>query len=147
MEEIRVTMSKIQRAGVIPYVIEDDTIKMLFMVPSDPAYGGDKPQIAKGQIDKDEDPEQAAIREGSEELGLFPGNIEQHWKLGKFVSIHTYVARVKNKDMFGDTDHETKSTHWMSWTEFKQQGRELHRPAVGAAHRSIKTQEDNPRLT
>jgi len=47
-------MSKevVYRAGVIPYFIENDEIKMLFMKPSKEKFGGNKFQIAKGNKKK-----------------------------------------------------------------------------------------------
>jgi len=65
------------RAGVIPYYIEDKDIKMMFFIPSDFRYGGDKYQIAKGRVDPWEDVETAAIREAFEELGLNKRNIKK----------------------------------------------------------------------
>ena len=56
-----------QKAGIIPYYIDEDGIPMMmFMVPSNPNYGGTEYQIAKGHIDKGETHYKAAIREGKE---------------------------------------------------------------------------------
>ena len=42
---------KVNRAGVIPFYLEEGEIKMLFMKPSDPKFGGKCFQIAKGNRD------------------------------------------------------------------------------------------------
>ena len=63
------------RAGTIPYVIEGGVVKMMFMRPSGPMYGGDRFQIAKGKVEDGECTMDAALREAKEELGLFIGNV------------------------------------------------------------------------
>lgn len=134
---------KIYRAGFIPYIIEKDEIKILFMKPSDPKFGGDVWQIAKGKVDPGETPEQAAVREAQEELGLFKPNIDGNKKhLGQFLGrTDIYVGKMKDKDMFGDFMHETASTKWMSPKEFYSDGREIHKPIIRAAERHIKKKE------
>ena len=134
--------SAVFRAGVIPYLIEGGKIKMLFMKPSDPRYGGDTFQIAKGKIDENEDDKTAALREGKEELGLFSGNIIETIPLGNFLGrMSVYVVKVLDKDLFGDPHFETKETRWMSEGEFLREGRELHRHVIKAAIRAIKQRE------
>ena len=45
--------SNVKRAGVIPYRFNDKgEIEVYCMVPSDPAYGGTSPQLAKGKIER-----------------------------------------------------------------------------------------------
>jgi 8-oxo-dGTP pyrophosphatase MutT (NUDIX family) len=129
----------IYRAGVIPYHIDENgTPSMLFMKPSHPDYGGDQFQMAKGKVDPGENSEQAALREGQEELGLFSGNVEKLHNLGNFLGrTQVYVAEIKNKTMFGDPHFETEETKWMTLPEFLEIGRPLHKPLVKAAHRWI----------
>lgn len=137
-------LQKVLRAGVIPYYLENDkTIKMLFMQPSDPHYGGHQFQIAKGQIDPGETPLQAAMREGVEELGLFEGNIDGPiHNLGAFSDVfHLFTFRIKDPKMFGDHNYETKAVAWMTPEQFEQTGRDFQRPLVKAAVRKI-TQEE-----
>ena len=128
----------VYRAGTIPYIVENGEIKMLFMRPSDPEYGGDKMQIAKGKIEEGETAMFAALREAKEEIGLFLGNVIKTEEVGVFMGRTTvFVAKVKNKAMFGEPSFETSDVKWMSLSEFMEEGRDLHRPVVQASHRLI----------
>ena len=132
----------IYRAGVIPYFIEDDEIQMLFMKPSDAKYGGDVFQLAKGKFEEGETAEEAGLREANEELGLFKGNIVQLTELGEFMGRTTvFIAKIKDKDMFGEPHFETEETKWLTAKEFQKIGRDLHKPIIKAAIRKIKTLE------
>lgn len=129
---------KVYRAGTIPYVIEDGEIKMMFMRPSDSEYGGDKFQLAKGKVEDDESTMDAALREAKEELGLFVGNVIRTEEVGVFMGRTTvYVAKVKDRAMFGEPSFETEETAWMTLKEFLEVGRNLHRPVVQAAYDTI----------
>lgn len=133
---------KINRAGVVPYIIEDGVIKMLFMLPSKAEYGGGVFQIAKGKFEEGETAEEAAFREASEELGLFLPNVSEKWKLGKFLGrTHVYVAKIKDKDQFGEPHFETRETKWMTPEEFQKTGRNLHKPVIKAVVRMIEDKE------
>lgn len=129
---------KIYRAGVIPYYVTDGEIKMLFMKPSNPKYGGKCFQIAKGKKEDGESDKETAFREASEELGLFSGNVINKHDLGNFLGrTRVYIAEIKDASMFGDPDHETGAVKWMTLEEFKDAGRDLHYPIVKAAKRWI----------
>lgn len=138
-------MSKVvkQRAGAIPYMLnEDGEIIMMFMKPSDPEFGGPDFQIAKGEIERGELTEDAGFREAEEELGLYMNNVIAKEEVGKFIgSMTVYVAEVADKDMFGAPSYETGETTWMTLEEYKATGRDLHRPAVQAAYRTIEKME------
>ncbi len=142
-EEYKMSKSKIYRSGVLPYHIDEEGIlKLLFMRPSDPKFGGDSFQIAKGKHEEGEDAETAGLREAEEELGLFSGNVEVLTRLGKFLGrTSMFVAKVKDPDMFGDPCYETAETKWMTPEEFQEEGRDLHKPVVKAAVRYIKNVE------
>lgn len=127
----------ISRGGVIPYYIENDEIRMLFMKPSDEKYGGSAYQIAKGKLETNETPEQCAFREAQEELGLFLPNIIERNDLGQFGKIRCFLAKIKDPEMFGDYDEETESTKWMTPDQFMEEGREWQRPIIKAAIRMI----------
>lgn len=126
------------RAGIIPYVIENDKILMMFMLPSNPEHGGDRFQIAKGSIEEGETPLEAAIREGGEELGLLDGNIEDVKRVGNFYKIEIFIAKITDKDLFGAPYFETKETRWMTDKEFERIGRDFHIPIVAQATNIIK---------
>lgn len=134
---------KVNRAGVIPYIIENGKIKMMFMKPSISKFGGDCFQIAKGKQEKDETPKEAALREASEEIGLFEGNILELYDLGTFMGrTSIYVAKMKDKKMFGDPNFETSEVKWMTADRFDEIGRDLHKPIIKAAVRLIKDKEE-----
>lgn len=129
---------KVYRAGVIPYYVEDGKIKMLFMKPSNPKYGGGCFQIAKGKREEGESDKEAAFREAGEELGLFSGNIIKTHDLGNFLGrTRIFLAEIKDKGMFGDPQFETGEVKWMTPEEFKKAGRDLHYTIVNAAKRWI----------
>jgi 8-oxo-dGTP pyrophosphatase MutT (NUDIX family) len=134
------TKKTINRAGAIPYFInEDGEIEMMFMKPSDPKFGGDTYQIAKGKCEEGETIEETGIREAGEELGLFKYNIDgDTHNLGTFLGRTTiFVCKVKDKEMFGDPCFETGSTIWWTPEQFEEKGRPLHRPIIKAAVRWI----------
>lgn len=129
---------KIYRAGIVPFIVEEGIPKMLFMRPSNPEYGSDTFQIAKGKMEDGETTLETAIREGKEELGLFAGNIVETHNLGNFLGRTTiYLAKIKDIDMFGDPHFETKETKWMTAEEFQAEGRDIHKPVVKAVVRFI----------
>jgi 8-oxo-dGTP pyrophosphatase MutT (NUDIX family) len=131
------------RGGVIPYYIQDGEIRMLFMVPSDPKYGGPAWQIAKGKIDpEDASVEEGAFREAQEELGLFLPNVIERHDLGVFGKIHMFLAHIKDPNLFGAHDDETGAVRWMNPSEFQAEGRDWQRPIVKAAVRLI-SRKDN----
>lgn len=136
------TKELIYRAGVIPYYMEDGTIKMLFMQPSKKTFGGTEFQIAKGKREDGEDDEEAAFREAREELGLFSGNVSQRTDLGTFLGrTRVYLAKITDPEKFGDACSETGAVKWMTPEEFKADGRPIHKPVVKAAVRKIKKLE------
>jgi 8-oxo-dGTP pyrophosphatase MutT (NUDIX family) len=123
----------IARAGFIPYYKKDGQVYILCMKPSDPAYGGDAFQIAKGRVDPGENTKQTAIREAGEELGLIPSNIKAIKHLGVFLGYtDMFYGEVKDKDNFTHTTHETENTKWMTVEEFFKEGRSLHRDVIKA---------------
>ena len=129
---------KVYRAGTIPYIVENGEVEMMFMRPSDAEYGGDKFQLAKGKVEDGERTMDAALREAKEELGLFVGNVVRTEEVGVFMGRTTvYVAKIKDRIMFGEPAFETAETTWLTLDEFMEIGRELHRPVVQAAHDAI----------
>lgn len=129
----------VYRAGLIPYIVENDDILMMFMKPSNVEYGGDKFQIAKGKVEQtDQTHLAAALREAQEEIGLFKGNVIKTEEVGQFMGrTSIYVSKIKQKDMFGEPSFETQTVAWLSLQEFLDIGRDLHKPVVQAAYRKI----------
>ena len=130
------------KAGIIPYYVKDGQILMKFMIPSNPAYGGTSPQVAKGEIDPGEDGRQAAVREGVEELGLVASNIVQLFPAGTIAIkgmkesyiMAVFVAEIKDPNMFSKPHYETGSTMWLTMEQFAAQGRQNQKQIVQHAH-------------
>jgi 8-oxo-dGTP pyrophosphatase MutT (NUDIX family) len=121
--------NKVEKAGIIPFYMEDDGLTMMFMKPSDKNYGGKKFQIAKGHIDPGENPLEAAVRECYEELGLLENNIIWLEKCGIFLTNHhIFIAQVKDNSPKAFTDYtdETEDTAWLGLDEFLSVGRGKH---------------------
>ena len=134
--------AKIYRAGVLPYIIKDDDIQILFMKPSESKFGGESFQMAKGKQEEGESSLETALREGGEELGLFRHNIEQTYDMGVMLGrTHVFVVKIKDPTLFGDPHFETAETKWMTPDMFYKWGRRLHAPVVVAAVRRIKKEE------
>ena len=132
---------------MIPFFVnENNEIEMKFMIPSDQKFGGGDPQFAKGRLERGESPEEAAIREAKEELGLREENVEWFFEMGTVLGrTYMFICEVKNKNDFDEPHYETESTHWMTLDQFEKEGRELHRPVIREAHMSfvqIKNEED-----
>lgn len=128
----------IYRAGLIPYTVQEGVVHMMFMKPSDPEFGGDYYQIAKGKVEQGETSLAAALREAKEEIGLFIGNVIKTEEVGVFMGRTTvFVSKVKDPSMFGEPHFETGSTKWLTMEAFMNEGRGLHKPVVQAAHRKI----------
>ena len=114
------------RAGVYPFYIDEDGASYVhMMVPSNPKFGGALPQMGKGGIDAGESAEQAAMREGHEELGLIASNVERITQLttttikGKNETYHitVFVAEVKDPENFETPGVESK---WAGWVELDE---------------------------
>lgn len=123
---------QIRRAGLIPYIVVNKKVEMMFMMPSDPAYGGSVYQIAKGMIDDGEKELEAALREASEELGLNNSNILHNSiiRIGEYNDTVFFACNVKNKTDFSEPHYETGSVKWMTIPEFLRDGRHIHRQTV-----------------
>jgi 8-oxo-dGTP pyrophosphatase MutT (NUDIX family) len=129
------------KAGVIPYFKDNDEVRMMFMVPSNPAFGGALFQIAKGGIDRGESAQQAALREGNEELGLELDNIKSLRKIwsGNIVgnddsyNLTVFIAEINYPAAFGMPHYETGQREWLTAAEFAATGRPNHRAIVKKA--------------
>lgn len=136
-----------KKAGFLPYVIEDGKPVFMFMLSSDPKFGGGLPAIAKGEIDGDESPKEAGMREAEEELGLKRSNlklstVKEVWRgeiTGLLITytMVIYAGEVKNRKDFGTPHYETESVHWMTKEEFGAEGRPSQQHIVDAAFSKI----------
>ena len=134
-----------QKSGIIPFYVDNDKVRMLFMVPSDPNYGGSSPQIAKGGVEPGEDVSTAALREGEEELGLVRSNLvrivqvgaEQITGLDETYVLSLFVARVKDPANFSTPHFETGKRVWLSLEEFSSRGRKNQVSLVNKAYAVI----------
>ena len=124
---------KIPRAGLIPYHHISGNLHIMLMRPSNSKFGGDEFQVAKGKIEIGETPEEAAIREASEELGLKPHNVINVTYLGTFLGYtEVFYGQILDVSDFGETTHETAETIWMPPDKFLEVGRKIHRPIIKA---------------
>lgn len=105
---------------------------MLFMTPSDPAYGGTRPQIAKGSQDPGESAIHAALREAQEELGLRASNIKRtsNTPVSQVIGnsretyqLTVYAVEIQDPAEFDQPHYETGSVHWMTLEDFLVRGR------------------------
>lgn len=144
------------KAGIVPYLInEDDQIEMYFMIPSDPAYGGSQPQIAKGRLDG-QDPIDAAFREGEEELGLKRSNVitapylacsQTLSGLDATYTFNVYACQVESKQDFDQPHYETGQTFWLTLDQFKSKGRRSQLEVVNQVVTQIQEQHRNSQPT
>lgn len=124
----------LNRAGLIPFYIENGIVKMLFMIPTENEWIESIPQVSKGRIEPGEMTIKAAIREAEEELGLKRTNLSRIEPIGQYSTIMFYVGQITNPDDFGPFDTtETTETKWLTLDEYSEEGRQLHIPVVQAA--------------
>lgn len=124
---------KAPRAGIYPiYKDPNGQIWVYLMIPSDPSYGGSEPQMGKGRVDDGETVEQAAMREGQEELGLRKDNItnmfviakEQITGLDGYYEITVYGAEVSDPKAFDPAGKESGWTGWVTLDDALVKGRQ-----------------------
>jgi 8-oxo-dGTP pyrophosphatase MutT (NUDIX family) len=148
LNEIRELRRARPKAGFLPYFKNDEgQIEFLFMVSSDPMYGGGDPAVAKGKIDTGENVKTASLREGEEELGLRQSNligdtVQIGWSgeisgLDATYEMTIYIGEVKNKSSFDEPDHEVAETKWLTLDQFNKEGRKSHRRIVQACYSKI----------
>jgi len=103
------------------------------MIPSSPEFGGTSPQMAKGNVDGGENIIEAAIREGTEEIGLVKNNIKRIEKVGVAyymdfgVELHAFVCVLHDNDDWDVPGYEAKSTQWVNITRDLDTVREQQR--------------------
>ena len=147
ISELLVEAEHVKKAGFIPYFHDGNDVRMMFMTPSNSAFGGSSPSIAKGGIDKGETSKVAGIREAQEELGLKRSNLKAETvRLGadknitgldESYRIQVFIGEVKSMDDFDEPHYETGSVHWLTLSEFKSKGRKSQVPLVVEAASKI----------
>ena len=124
-----------RRAGLIPYLISPNgQLVMGFMVPSDSAFGGTLPQIAKGTVDDGETDLQAAMREGEEELGVSSAHYASTPHLVATSVGNTplvvYAVNILTCTNLNEPHFETGRVVFLTADEFYAIGRDWQRLAV-----------------
>lgn len=136
------------KAGLIPYHINNGEVYYLMMVASDPKFGGFRPMISKGSIERGEDVATTAIREACEELGITEDNIGtliqifQDTVSLRSVEYHLTVfgAECESRDpaRFVAPGDETSAVRWMTYDEFQAEGRNDHKPILESLHEMVR---------
>jgi len=127
-----------QKAGVIPWVREEDGIKMLFVISSDPRYNGPDPAIIKGSLDKGETPKQGALRECEEEVGIPASKFKGLYKLptrkvqGNTAAykMTVFAGELEKRPTLKLDKKEIGEALWLTLQEFQRLGRKTHEPFV-----------------
>jgi 8-oxo-dGTP pyrophosphatase MutT (NUDIX family) len=134
------------KAGVIPYVKVGDEIEMLFVISSNPAFGGPDPGIIKGGADDGETPKETAIREMKEEVGIDENlivEVEEVFtdRLRGLVSeykFHVFACQLDKKPELKIDTFEIGEAVWMTIDDFNARGRksQLHivKQCIGKLH-------------
>lgn len=121
-------------------------LRYLMMVSSDPKFGGPRPMISKGKIEKNEGTLDAAIREAEEELGF-----NQRNRRGSYIDVFdgrqelfsgayhltVFGVEILDRSDFGKWCDETEYTLWLSLEEFKAKGRKDHVKFVEALEEKV----------
>ena len=137
-----------QKAGFVPYVMLEEPL-FLFMISSNPEFGGTRPMISKGHVEDGEDIKEAALREAEEELGLIRANVKSSFKawVGQLsgmdaqYTLTVYSGEVTSQSDFNTPHFETKETVWMTLDQFKKHGRKSHIPIVEHIYSQIVSKE------
>lgn len=137
---------KMPRAGLIPFLRTSDGLKYLMMVASDVKFGGPRPMISKGKIEAGETPQQAAVREAIEELGLKERNtrgeiievFSGHIQLRSCAyDLYVFGVEIQDRYDFDKWGDETEYTLWVTLDEFIADGRRDHVKLVQALENAI----------
>jgi len=115
------------RVGAIPYYFDKkNKLHMLFMIPSNPKFGGPMPQIAKGKVDPGENYEQTMIREIEEELGLVRDKFQDFYMVWDnsrsgdyFTDIIVYAIKIDKDVKLNKPCYETEKVIWMREDKIK----------------------------
>jgi 8-oxo-dGTP pyrophosphatase MutT (NUDIX family) len=132
-----INFDKKERGGLLPYYIENDEIYFCLMIPSDPMFGGSKPQISKGGLDKGETTLQAAIREAKEELGYIHKSSYNLEQIHVENNITWYCVKVDSTKL-NPHDKETKKVVWLKSKKAYEVIRTWQKPMLAKAYARAK---------
>lgn len=123
------------RAGLIPWLKDDEGFKYLMMISSNPKFGGPRPMISKGKIERGETALECAVREAEEELGLKRANLAEPPQLltservvlrsGTY-ELTLYHAPIISRWDFDRWCDETEYVEWHTLSSFQEEGRKDH---------------------
>lgn len=138
------------RVGAVPYIIKEGELWFYFMVPSDPNFGGTKPQIAKGIYEGEDSLQAEALREAEEELGLKPSNIRHSFHVFTAKNdtrkgenqFHVWAVDIIDMNNFKRPHWETGETHWVRESELKTRLRRDHLIPMYNLIRKVKRKEN-----
>jgi ADP-ribose pyrophosphatase YjhB (NUDIX family) len=114
------------KAGMVPFHIDDNgKLKILLIIPSDPAYGGSSYQIAKGRQDNNEKPIETAKREAKEEMGL--KKISDIFQVSKTVlkgmmrsyNFFLFACQINDPNDLSKMDFEISHRDWLDTDNLK----------------------------
>ena len=102
-------------------------------------------RFAKGGVDKGENAQATALREGEEELGIKKKYLKFIKKLGAFVVkkknstnvLYVYFAFYAKPFDLNPHDFEVKKVKWLTLEQFKQQGRRTQLSIIEKAEKLI----------
>jgi 8-oxo-dGTP pyrophosphatase MutT (NUDIX family) len=122
------------KAGCIPYIKENGSVKMLFIISSNANFGGIDPAIIKGNRDDDESPLETALREMKEEVGIHAKDIVKtdeifDGKISGLVSSYRFIVYgclLKQAPELKIDTFEIAEAVWLTLDEFRQRGRKSH---------------------
>jgi 8-oxo-dGTP pyrophosphatase MutT (NUDIX family) len=141
-----ITSQNYEKAALIPYYRYGNEIKMLFMKPSDPKFGGSNFQCCKGKIEAGFTSEQTAIKEAEEELGVTQDNIKNleflfydviNYKDGRSSVVYVYTAEIIDPNKLIPFHYETGAIKWLNIREVSDELRLIQRNIVYKAYNRI----------
>jgi 8-oxo-dGTP pyrophosphatase MutT (NUDIX family) len=107
------------KAGMIPFYIDNDKLKIMLVIPSDPAYGGSNYQISKGRQDGNEKPIETAKREAKEEMGI--KKLSDVFQVSKTIltgmtrsyNFFLFAGKMNDPNDLGKVDFEISHRDWL----------------------------------
>ena len=141
MQYMTVYQKKTDRAACLPYYCIDSDIKLLFMKPSNPDYGGSYFQLAKGKVDPGYTIKETAKKEVMEEVGLSEENIKNMFFVTadniKNYTVYLYAAEVIDPNNLLPFDYETGEVQWIDTKDISTKVRRCQHDMIYKAIETI----------